>query len=76
MAAATHFPSLTSGLDAGGGSLSLYWIIALVLIGAVEVNGLIGPGASSQKPLTTVKGTIHMGLALSVVLFVLQSVLL
>ena len=76
MAAASHFPSLTSGLDMGGGNLVAYWVVALVAIGAVEVNGLIGPGAGSQKPLTTVSGTIHMGLGLTVVLYLLQSVLL
>jgi uncharacterized membrane protein len=76
MAAATHFPSLTAKLDTGGGVLPLYWIIALVVILAVEVNGLIGPGAPSQKPLTTVSGTIHGGLAVTVVLFLLQSILL
>ncbi len=76
MAAASHFPSLTAGLDMGGGNLAAYWVVALVVIGAVEVNGLIGPGAGSQKPLTTVSGTIHMGLGLTVVLYLLQSVLL
>jgi uncharacterized membrane protein len=76
MASATHFPSLTSGLDMGSGSLGVYWLVALVLIGLVEVNGLIGPGAPSQKMLTTVKGTIHGGVALTVVLYVAASVLL
>ena len=36
----------------------------------VEINGLIGPGAATQKPLTTVSGTIHSGLALWLVLYV------
>jgi len=39
------------------------------------VNGLIGPGAGSQKPLTTVSGTIHFGLGLTLVLLVLMMVL-
>jgi uncharacterized membrane protein len=76
MAAASHFPSLTSGLDMGGGKLGLYWVVALVVIGLVEVNGLIGPGAASQKPLTKVSGTIHLGLAVTVVLYLAQSILL
>ena len=76
MAAATHFPSLTAALDTGSGSLGLYWLIALAAIAAVEINGLIGPGASTQKMLTTVSGTIHAGLGLAIVLFLLQSVLL
>jgi uncharacterized membrane protein len=47
----------------------VYWVIALVIIGAVEVNALIGPGAATQKPLTTVSGTIHAGLGLTLVLY-------
>jgi uncharacterized membrane protein len=76
MAAATHFPSLTSALDTGGGNLVGYWIVALMLIGLVEVNGLIGPGAASQKPLTTVKGTIHGGVMLTVALYLTASFML
>jgi uncharacterized membrane protein len=76
MAAATHFPSLTSSLDMGSGSLAVYWLVALVLIGLVEANGLIGPGAPSQKPLTTVRGTIHGGVALTILLFLAASILL
>lgn len=58
-----------------GGFLSgdndmVYWIVAALVIGAVEINGLIGPGAATQKPLTTVSGTIHGGLALWLVLVV------
>ena len=70
MAAATHLPSL-----AMESVTAPYWIAALVIIIAVEVNGLIGPGASSQKMLTTVSGTIHAGLGLTIVLFLLQSFL-
>jgi uncharacterized membrane protein len=70
MAAATHLPS-----SPDGGASTPYWVAALVIIIAVEINGLIGPGASSQKMLTTVSGTIHAGLGLTIVLFVLQSIL-
>jgi uncharacterized membrane protein len=70
MGAASHLPSLT-----GIGGVAGYWIAALVVIGLVEVNALIGPGASTQKPLTTVSGTIHAGLGLAVVLAVLQMLL-
>jgi hypothetical protein len=48
----------------------------LVAILLVEATALIGPGASTQKPLTTVSGTIHAGLALTIVLYLLQTVLL
>jgi uncharacterized membrane protein len=76
MAAASHFPSLTKDLDMGGGLLGAYWLLALLMMLAVEANALIGPGAKTQKPLTTVSGTIHAGLALTIVLYLFQSVLL
>ncbi len=70
MGSASHLPSLT-----GTGGVAGYWIVALIAILAVEVNGLIGPGAATQKPLTTVSGTIHAGLALTLVLAVIQPLL-
>jgi len=70
MAAATHFQSLASA-----GATTAYWIAALVVIVAIEINGLIGPGASSQKMLTTVSGTIRAGFGVTLVLFLLQSFL-
>jgi uncharacterized membrane protein len=77
MGSASHFQSLASGLVPGGNaSLGLYWIVALVIILAIEINGLIGPGASSQKMLTTVKGTIHGGLATTLLLYLTASILL
>ena len=67
MGAASHLPSIT-----GDGGLSLYWIATLIVVGLVEANALIGPGAATQKPLTTVRGTIHMGLGLTLVLAIFQ----
>jgi uncharacterized membrane protein len=65
MGSATHLPSLTEGATTG------YWLLALIVMAAVEVNALMG-NASTQKMLTTVKGTIHAGLALTALLAVLQ----
>ncbi len=64
MISASHLPGFLSDINN-----TVYWIVAGGLILAVEVNGLIGPGAATQKPLTTVSGTIHAGLALWLVLF-------
>jgi uncharacterized membrane protein len=75
MAAATHLPSLARGADLGNG-VQIYWIAALIVMLLAEINGLIGPGAASQKPLTTVSGTIHAGLALTAVLMVAQIALI
>ena len=76
MAAASHFNALTAQLDMGSGALGAYWLLALVVMGALEANALIGPGAKTQKMLTTVGGTIHAGLAVAILLFVIMSVTL
>jgi uncharacterized membrane protein len=68
MAAADHLPSLTAALDTGGGNLSVYWIVALVVIAIFEAGALLGPGLPTQKPLATVKGTIHAGVGVAVIL--------
>ncbi len=72
MVSAANFPSLTMG----SGSLTAYWVVALAIIGAVEANCLVGSGTAAQKPLGTVSGTLQAGFALTVVLYVLMSVLL
>jgi hypothetical protein len=70
MVSAMNLPGFLSGTND-----LVYWIVALVILGAVELNALIGPGKPTQKPLTTVSGAIHMGLVLWLVLFVAGSVL-
>ena len=64
MGSASHL----AWLDNGSNLLS-YWLVAGGLIVLVEINGLIGPGLATQKPLGSVKGTIHAGLGLTLVLF-------
>jgi len=64
MGSASHLQSLGNGSSDG-----LYWLLAGALIVLVEINALIGPGAASQKPLTTVTGTIHGGLGLTALLW-------
>jgi uncharacterized membrane protein len=73
MGSASHFPSLYS-MDANVGA---YWIVALILMALVELNALRGqPNTATTKPLATVSGTIHAGLGLWLVLFVVASILL
>lgn len=74
MVGATNFQQLAT--PAPGGGPGTYWICALLLILAVEVNALVGPGLATQKPLGTVSGTIHAGLALTVVVYVLMGVVI
>jgi uncharacterized membrane protein len=76
MASASHLDSLAAGANLPGGSPAMYWLVGLVVILAFEANGLIGPGAATQKPLTTVSGTIHAGLGLTAVLAILMAVLI
>ena len=66
MGSASHLPTWNAG-----GSDVMYWLIAGGLIVAVEAHALIGPGLPTQKPLTTVSGTIHAGLALTLVLYLI-----
>ncbi|MHC4515129.1 MAG: urate hydroxylase PuuD [Planctomycetota bacterium] len=67
MGAASHLQELAPVNSLGG-----YWICALILIGAVEVNALTGPGLTTQKPLGSVTGTIHSGLLVTAILYVLM----
>jgi uncharacterized membrane protein len=76
MVAAANFPSLVSGLATGEANLALYWVIALIAIGATEINCLVGTGTATQKPLSSVSGTIHGGFVLAIVLYLLMAIFL
>ena len=69
MGAASHFAFT------GTGGVGLYWVVALIVVLAVEAQALLGPGLASQKPLATVSGTIHAGLGLTLLLFLAQEFL-
>ena len=69
MGSASHFQGFLSASPGYG----LYWLLALIVIVGVEINALIGPGLATQKPLSSVSGTIHAGLALTVVLYIFAS---
>ncbi len=65
MGAASHLQQLASGTP----NLALYWLIFLAVLAALEANALVGTGLPRQKPLATVSGTIHAGLAVAIVLY-------
>ena len=69
MGSASHLPHLALDINT-----MVYWVIALIVILGVEAHALIGPGLATQKPLTSVSGTIHAGLGLTVVLYVVASI--
>ena len=75
MGSASHLPSL-AGAAAAGASVALYWIVGLAVMLLVEANALIGPGAATQKSLTSVSGTIHAGLGLTLVMLIFQVALI
>jgi len=64
MGSASHLP----GLATAGRGLK-YWLVFLVIVSAVEWNALVGSGQPRQKLLGTVRGTIHAGFGLTVLLF-------
>ncbi len=71
MGSASHFSTLLSGDP----SLGLYYLLAVVVVLAVELNPFYG-NAASQKPLGSVSGTLTWGAIATVVLFAIASALL
>jgi uncharacterized membrane protein len=67
MVSAQSFPTLGTNTN-----VALYWIFALIVVLAIELNALVGTGQARQKPLSTVSGTIHAGIALTFILFALM----
>jgi len=63
MGSASHLQTFNNA-----GNLLPYWLIALALILLVELNAVVGTGAR-QKYLASVSGTIHAGLGLTLVLY-------
>ena len=65
MAAASH---LTLGVPRSG---VVFWIVALIIVLAVEINALKGtPGNGAAKPLATVSGTLWFGFILAAVFYI------
>lgn len=67
MASSTHLP-LVVGSEA---SLAKYWIAFFLIVGSLQLNALKG----KTGPMTTVKGVIHCGFALSLVLYLMVEVM-
>jgi hypothetical protein len=67
MGAASHYPSMVGQ----SGSRALYWIIVLIIIGAVEANALVGTQGATKQPLDSIKGALWSGFLLTGILFLL-----
>jgi len=69
MGSASHLAAFDGTND------SLYWVLTFIIVLAVEGNIFFGT-AGTKKVLATVSGTIHAGLGLTVVLYVLGVIIL
>lgn len=65
MGAASHYPAMVGHAD----SRALFWIVMLIIIGAVELNALVGTQGVAKQPLDSVKGTLWFGFLLAGILF-------
>jgi len=66
MGSASHFQTFNNVHNDG-----VYWLLALAVILLVELNAVVGVSGGRQKYLKSVSGTIHAGLALTLVLYIL-----
>jgi len=69
MGAATHYTTLVGQTSTV--TLTWFWTISLVIIGAVELNCLIGTQGATKKPLDSVSGTLWAGFILTAILYFL-----
>jgi uncharacterized membrane protein len=72
MGAAMHYPNLVGPTP----NKVVFWILALIIVLAVEHNALIGTQGATKKPLDTVSGALWMGFGLWAVLYILCLALL
>ncbi len=69
MGSASHLQGFLAGTND-----VVYWAIVLVLVGLLEANMLVGTGQQRQKFLGTVSGTIHGGVILTIVLYLVGGI--
>jgi hypothetical protein len=50
----------------------LLWILALIVIAAVEYNALVGTQGATKKPLDSVSGALWFGFIFWAVLYVIM----
>jgi uncharacterized membrane protein len=67
MGAASHYPQMVHQFTARG----LFWLLVIIIIGAVEANALVGTQGATKVPLDSVKGALWFGFLLAGILFLL-----
>lgn len=70
MAASLHLPG-PGGLMWGNGVSMTAFVAALIVMVALQLNGMMG----KMGPMATVRGVVHMGVLLTVVLYLITSLL-
>ena len=71
MAAASHLTIAVNPACVG-----LWFLVLIVIVALLELNALVATSGATTKPIEKVKGVVHMGVLLTVVLYVLLEVLL
>jgi uncharacterized membrane protein len=71
MGAASHYTSIMGPSGARG----LFWLVALVIIAAVEYNALVGTQGATKKPLDSVSAALWFGFILTAIFYVLFLIL-
>jgi uncharacterized membrane protein len=71
MGASSHYPGLVGQTTSSAALL----IVAAIIIGAVEINSLVGTQGPTKKPLDSVSGALWFGFILTAVLFVVVKAL-
>ena len=72
MGAASHYTSLVGR----GGAHGVFWVLALIIIAAVEYNALVGTQGPTKKPLDSVSAALWFGFILTAVFYLLALALL
>ncbi len=67
MGGASHYPQMVNQATSRG----LFWLIVIIIIGAVEINALVGTQGTTKVPLDSVKGALWVGFLLAAILFLL-----
>lgn len=71
MGAASHFPQMVHQATSRG----LFWLLVIIIVGAVEANALVGTQGATKVPLDSVKGALWFGFLLAGILFLLTMAL-
>lgn len=72
MGAASHYSSLVGPSRAD----AVFWILSLIILGALEYNALVGTQGPTKKPLDSVSGALWTGFILTAVFYVMFLVMM